>query len=73
MRAQTVQVATLIDDLAGLPLGTRIATNTNMLLIHEETEAGRRYWIEEGQGVPYQPLVRWLPAIVLPPVELGVL
>jgi hypothetical protein len=54
--------------MAGLPVGTRIATNHNKVLILDFA-FGREYWIEEGTLSPfYDPLVSWLPAIILPPV-----
>lgn len=68
MQVKTVTVAYTIGDLAGLPVGSRIATNDNKLLGLDELPSGATYWIEPGQGVPYQPLVHWLPAIILPPV-----
>jgi hypothetical protein len=63
----SVTVAQSIGDLAGLPLGTRIATNHNKLLVLDRY-IDQRYWFEEGELTPYQPLVHWLPAIILPPV-----
>jgi hypothetical protein len=67
MRVSTLLIVETIGELAGLPMGTRIATNHNKLLIHGEF-AGSHYWYEEGELVNYSALVDWLPAIVLPPV-----
>lgn len=61
-----LQVMTTIGDLAGLPKGTRIATNHNKLLILDDF-AGGHYWFEDGELTPYSPIVDWLPVIVLPP------
>jgi hypothetical protein len=62
---RTVIVAGTIGDLAGLPIGTRIATNHNKLLICDEF-AGGRFWYEEGELTNYSPMVHWLPAYILP-------
>lgn len=67
MRVVSLQVATTIGDLAGLPEGTRIATNHNKLMILGRF-AGQWFWYEDGELVNYQPLVHWLPCIILPPV-----
>lgn len=68
METVSIDVARTIGDLAGLPLGTRIATNTNKIL-ERERAWGRQYWIEGGTLSPYfEPLVHWLPAYILPPV-----
>lgn len=62
-----LQVITAPGDLDGLPLGTRIATNNNKILFRDEAW-GRKHWIEEGTLSPFfEPLVQWLPVIVLPP------
>jgi hypothetical protein len=64
----SLQMADTADDLADLPLGTRIATNTNKVLFLDEA-VGRQHWIEEGTLEPFfQPRAAWLPAIILPPV-----
>lgn len=64
----TVTLCWTIGEMAGLPVGTRIATNHNKILILDFA-FGREYWIEEGTLSPfYDPLVSWLPAIILPPV-----
>ncbi len=60
-----LRVARTIGELSGLPLGTRIATNHNKLLVLD-VFAGAPFWFEEGELTPYLPLVRWLPAYVLP-------
>jgi hypothetical protein len=62
-----VKVIRTLGELAGLPLGTRIATNHNKLLILD-TFAGAEWWFEEAGLQPYSALVEWLPVIVLPPV-----
>ena len=62
-----LRVIRTIGDLSGLPLGTRIATNHNKLLVLD-TFAGSPWWFEEAGLQPYTPLVDWLPVIVLPPV-----
>jgi hypothetical protein len=64
-----LQVITSLGDMAGLPPGTRIATNHNKLLVldvflHSSRELA---WFEEGELTPYTPIVDWLPVIVLPP------
>jgi hypothetical protein len=74
MRNTRIQVATHVEDLNpnGLPVGTRIATNHNKILVLDEVEEGRadagnRYWIEP---MTLQPLPNamehWLPAYILP-------
>lgn len=63
----TVTVARTIGDLAGLPVGTRIATNDNRILERDEAW-GKEYWIEPGTLGPFfEPLVHWLPCVILPP------
>lgn len=63
-----VEMALSLGDLAGLPKGTRIATNHNKIMERDEAW-GREFWIEPGTLSPYfEPLVHWLPAIILPPV-----
>jgi len=64
MQTRTFLVATSIGDLAGLPVGTRIATNHGKLLICGQF-AGGLHWYEKGELTNYQPLVHWLPAIIL--------
>ena len=61
-----VKVLRTIGDFGGLPIGTRIATNHNKLLMLESA-MGSIYWYEQGELQPYIPLVHWLPAYVLPP------
>jgi len=56
-----------LGDFAGLPDGTRIATNHNKLLILEDFN-GLQWWHEEGELQNYAPMVHWLPAYLLPPV-----
>jgi hypothetical protein len=69
MDAQKIDVARTIGDLAGMPVGTRIATNHNKIMEREDAW-GRQYWIEPGTLSPYfEPLVHWLPAFILPPVQ----
>jgi hypothetical protein len=66
---QRVKVASTIGELSGLPIGTRIATNHNKLLLLGEF-AGSEHWYEEGELTNYQPMVHWLPAYILPaPVD----
>jgi hypothetical protein len=68
MMNRTVIVAWTIDDLAGLPVGTRIATNTNKIMVLDEIPRGR-YWIEPGTlEAYYQAMAAWLPAYILPSV-----
>ena len=68
MESQKIDVARTIGELAGLPTGTRIATNHNKILELDEGW-GRQYWIEPLTLSPfYEPLVEWLPAYILPPV-----
>ena len=78
MKNQRIQVATHVEDLdkAQLPVGTRIATNHNKILVLDEIEAGRRdagarYWIEPLTLQPMPDAMKhWLPAFILPdPVE----
>jgi hypothetical protein len=57
-----------LGELAGLPVGTRIATNDDKLLILGEM-AGPQWMDRTGQL--YSPLVSWLPVLVLPPAERG--
>jgi len=64
MQTRTFMVATSIGDLAGLPEGSRIATNHNKLLICGKF-AGGLHWYEQGELINYQPLVHWLPAVIL--------
>lgn len=72
-----LRVARTISELAGLPIGTRIVTSTSKILeldmietVTKRKDAGERYWIEPGTLQPYsQPLVHWLPALILPPVD----
>ena len=66
MMTMELQVARTIGDLAGLPVGTRIATSHNKLMILGEF-AGSTHWYEHGELVNYQALVHWLPAYILPP------
>jgi hypothetical protein len=61
-----LQVITTLGDMAGLPPGTRIATNHNKLLVLDEFAGDRYYWFEQGELTPYAPLLEWLPVIVLP-------
>lgn len=67
-----VRVARTIGDLAGLPIGTRIATNDSKLLelyVGPKPGVNSSSWIIPGTLEPfYQALVSWLPAVVLPPV-----
>jgi hypothetical protein len=68
-------VALRAEDLAGVPAGTRIATNDNKILELDMVEtptmrpdAGQRYWIVPGTLEPfYEPPARWFPAFILPP------
>lgn len=53
-----------IGDMAGLPVGTRIATNDDKLLICSPMLGGQ--WVDR-TGQLYSPLVSWLPVLVLPP------
>lgn len=70
-----IQVATHVEDLdkGALPVGTRIATNHNKVLVLDEIEEGRRdsgsrYWIEPLTLQPMPNAMRhWLPAYILPP------
>lgn len=69
MRIECLRVAETIGDLAGMPVGTRIATSHNKILERDEAW-GREYWIEPGTLSPYfEPLVHWLPCVVLPRLE----
>lgn len=54
-----------IGDMAGLSVGTRIATNDGKLLFLAEMFGGRQ-WVDRA-GQLYSPLVSWLPVVVLPP------
>lgn len=54
-----------IGEMAGLPTGTRIATNDGKLLFLAEMFGGHQ-WVDR-TGQLYSPLVSWLPVIVLPP------
>lgn len=67
MRTQAVEVVWTIGELAGVPLGTRIATNDNKLLVLDQY-CGSRYWFAEGGLTPYSAMVHWLPAFILPRV-----
>lgn len=57
-----------VEEVNALPLGKRIATNTNRLLVKDKAY-GREYWMEEGELTTYSPHTAWLPVYVLPPVE----
>jgi len=70
IRSHPVEVLWTIGEMAGLPLGTRIATNTNMLLTLD-VGYGSQFWMEDGQLTPYSPTAEWLPVFVLPPVVKG--
>ena len=54
-----------IGDMAGLPTGTRIATNDGKLLFQAEMFGGHQ-WVDR-TGQLYSPLASWLPVVVLPP------
>ena len=56
-----------LGEMAGLPVGTRIATNDNKLLTLEDSFLHQRHWFEEGELTHYSPIHEWLPVIVLPP------
>lgn len=80
MKNVRIQTATHVEDLDvdALPVGTRIATNTNKILELDEiasegrADTGSRYWIEPGTLTPYsRPLAGWLPAFILPTPELS--
>lgn len=58
-----------IGDMAGLPVGTRVATNDGKLLVLAEMFGGHQ-WVDR-TGQLYSPLVSWLPVIVLPPAVRG--
>lgn len=74
MKNVRIQVATHVEDLAGLPVGSRIATNTNKIFeldmietVTGRADAGETYWIEPGTLRPYsKPPAGWLPAFILP-------
>lgn len=70
MREVPMRMLSTIGDFAGLPDGTRIATNHNKLLILEDFN-GLQWWHEEGELQNYTPLVHWLPAYILPAVVQG--
>ena len=53
-----------IGEMAGIPLGTRIATNDGKLLFLADV-LGDRHWVDH-TGQLYSPLVSWLPVVVLP-------
>ncbi|MGZ4659839.1 MAG: hypothetical protein ACXVYB_01010 [Arthrobacter sp.] len=67
-------VALRAEDLAELPVGSRIATNTSRIMELDEIEPGRKdsgskYWIQSGTLEPFQqPPASWFPAFILPPV-----
>lgn len=66
-RRESARVANTLDAISGLPLGTRLATNTNKIMVLEEREDGVRYWIEPGTLEPFvRARFEWLPAYVLP-------
>lgn len=67
----TIDVAETTEDVRTLPLGWKILTRTDKVLIHEETGSGSRYWIEDGTLEPLQPSASWLPAIILPRSRTG--
>lgn len=61
-----------VKEVNDLPVGQRIATNTNRLLVKDKAY-GKEFWMEEGELTPYRPHTAWLPVYVLPPVlEEGV-
>lgn len=57
-----------LGDMAGLPVGTRIATNDDKLLIYSAMLGGQ--WVDR-TGQLYSPLVSWLPVVVLPPPRVS--
>lgn len=65
MITRVLMVATTIEDLRGITVGTRIATNDNKLLLSEEF-AGKTQWFEQGQLENWTPTSDWLPAVILP-------
>lgn len=72
MRTESLQVAETLEDLAGLPVGSRILTAADIVMELDIIEEGRKdsgttYWIPAGTLQPF-PNGRqsWLPAIVLP-------
>ena len=77
MKNVRIQVATHVEDLEGLPVGTRIATNHNKILeldmietVTKRADAGGTYWIEPMTLMPF-PVAQahWLPAYILPAPE----
>lgn len=74
MKNVRIQVATHVEDLEGLPVGTRILTRRHRILELDQIEtvtmrkdAGSRYWIEPGTLHPYPAAMEhWLPAYILP-------
>lgn len=74
MKNVRIQVATHVEDLEDLPVGTRILTRHYMVLqldlietVTMREDAGNRYWIEPGTLHPFpRALEQWLPAYILP-------
>jgi DNA-binding XRE family transcriptional regulator len=64
----SIQVVLTVEELEDLPLGRRIATNTNQIFERDEAY-GKEFWIEPGTLEPvHTPRAAWLPAYVLPSV-----
>jgi len=63
----TLVVLRTIKEVNELPLGERIATNTNRLLVKDKAY-GRECWMEDGELTVFNPHTAWLPVYVLPPV-----
>lgn len=72
MRTIELQVAETAEDLADLPVGTRLLTSIGKVVERDEIEPGRddsgnTYWIEPGTLQPFTTAPRrWLPCIILP-------
>jgi hypothetical protein len=76
MKNQRIQVATHVEDLLGLPVGSAILTRYRQVLELDEIEAdtgradaGKRYWIQPGTLSPVGVQDIPLPAFILPPVD----
>lgn len=74
MKNVRMQVATHVEDLEGLPVGTKILTRHYLVLELDQIEtvtmrkdAGERYWIVPGTLQPFSVArADWLPAYILP-------
>lgn len=58
-----------LGDLAGLKVGTRIATNDDLVL----TLSDGRHWVDRNGIEHYSDLAAWLPAVIIPPAQAPII